>query len=1015
MGTSAATKSREGTQKQSAAHRSISPRPLSRSPFTDALELQKSVGNQGVGEIVNPTEHSKRLPDQVAAAIQTPSQPLDARTRSFMESRFGQNFSDVQVHANAPAGASALSIDAGAYTIGKHIVFGPEFYSPETAKGRTVLAHELAHVVQQTHNFSGDSAVNATHENEANRVAAEIGLLGIPTSVHESAGVGIARMSIAEARRALWGHVPDSVKGYVQPIAQKAAAEMDKVISPDAQLPKAVEAVVEHPVEALKAAVAAPVQAAKASLQPKPGAGGANQQASIAQLAKRKVKEKARDYALENLGELKGIALEAGNIVDTLAWLPQAGHELAQSALGSGPVADKVLAASDVVSGYAVVQAVTEKTGWSDVDPVTGKPTGALSVSGAIGRGFDYGADAFEGATGLPKEDALLFTSYETGELTGAVGTQVALAFVGVEEVQLALKAVGAIGAARSIVESVQKNPKGFAEDPKFWSGILNAVLTVIGLSKARSAQKIIKIVLAGGGVVNAVPAVWQLYKDYTDESLAQSPDREKKIKGDIGQIVKILSSVVLEVVRNRAPAKQPGAEPSEGPSTRTKPSTTEGETPGTAKPAVPEAAAAAPENVPAAAAPSPASVVTEAPVTAAKPPGAVEAGAAPKKAPSTQAGGAKKPAPKGAQPSKKSTQRPLTARPQTPSGLELDPFARTSRPSTYGERDLGPPSTESLELNRSAEPSVPSTHGERDLGPPTTENLELNRAAKPSEPSTYGERDLGPPSTENLELNRAAKPSEPSTYGERDLGAPGPSGLELHTGPQAEGTGPHNERTLDAPTGQAPKVYKGGKPLDKIPGIRKAEQKFGESSTEKSGTFHRKGVNYRELNAAEIVQELRLDYDAKAGRPNSVSYKVDASAASTQAVSERAFGKDVSVEAPQSKDSAYTDSGYDRGHLAQREAFKGSAESEQAVDQFTNVVPMKPELNRGAGSPWRAAEADTIRLAREYGSVSVRVEPIYDSNAKHLSDGTPIPKAIRRTVTAPDGTVLQDATFLNR
>jgi DNA/RNA endonuclease G (NUC1) len=181
------------------------------------------------------------------------------------------------------------------------------------------------------------------------------------------------------------------------------------------------------------------------------------------------------------------------------------------------------------------------------------------------------------------------------------------------------------------------------------------------------------------------------------------------------------------------------------------------------------------------------------------------------------------------------------------------------------------------------------------------------------------------------------------------------------------------------------------------------------------AGTGNRRGRFFHEYNAAEITSGLRVDYNVAEGRPNVVTYRVDAGIGGQSTVTDRYFTGDMSVEGAQSRNAAYAGSGYDRGHLAQREAFKGSAETERAVDQFTNVVPMHPDLNRGAGSPWRASEADTIRLADQYGSVSVRVEPIYDAKPARLADRTPIPKAIRRTVTSPNGTVLRDATFLNQ
>lgn len=81
--------------------------------------------------------------------MQAPGQALDPQTRAFMESRFGHNFSDVRVHSDAAAGASASRLNARAYTVGRDIVFAGGEYAP-TAKGGRLLAHELAHVVQQS-------------------------------------------------------------------------------------------------------------------------------------------------------------------------------------------------------------------------------------------------------------------------------------------------------------------------------------------------------------------------------------------------------------------------------------------------------------------------------------------------------------------------------------------------------------------------------------------------------------------------------------------------------------------------------------------------------------------------------------------------------------------------------------------------------------------------------------------------------------------------------------------------
>lgn len=101
----------------------------------------------------NSPEHNSRVaPPIVDSALRSGGKPLDHPTRFFMESRFGYDFSNVKVHTGTMAAKSAQSINALAYTSGNHIVFKEGQYSPETKRGRRLLAHELTHVVQQKTN-----------------------------------------------------------------------------------------------------------------------------------------------------------------------------------------------------------------------------------------------------------------------------------------------------------------------------------------------------------------------------------------------------------------------------------------------------------------------------------------------------------------------------------------------------------------------------------------------------------------------------------------------------------------------------------------------------------------------------------------------------------------------------------------------------------------------------------------------------------------------------------------------
>ncbi len=117
------------------------------------------------------------VPPVVHEALRSPGQPLDAGMRHFMELRFGYDFSDVRIHTGAKAAASAEAVHAQAYTVGRNIVFGRNGYGTG-ATSRHLLAHELAHVVQQRGNRNAQAQTigpeNDSHEREAESVARHI-------------------------------------------------------------------------------------------------------------------------------------------------------------------------------------------------------------------------------------------------------------------------------------------------------------------------------------------------------------------------------------------------------------------------------------------------------------------------------------------------------------------------------------------------------------------------------------------------------------------------------------------------------------------------------------------------------------------------------------------------------------------------------------------------------------------------------------------------------------------------
>jgi hypothetical protein len=90
------------------------------------------------------------VPPIVSEVLHSPGRRLDAATRSFMEPRFGHDFSRVRVHDDSTAGVSARAVNAQAYTLGRHVVLGPGRYRPDTRTGRWLMAHELTHTIQQS-------------------------------------------------------------------------------------------------------------------------------------------------------------------------------------------------------------------------------------------------------------------------------------------------------------------------------------------------------------------------------------------------------------------------------------------------------------------------------------------------------------------------------------------------------------------------------------------------------------------------------------------------------------------------------------------------------------------------------------------------------------------------------------------------------------------------------------------------------------------------------------------------
>jgi hypothetical protein len=107
---------------------------------------------EGGAKLQRAAAGSARLavaPPIVHEVLRSPGQPLEPDVRGCMEEGFGHDFGGVRVHTDGQAAESARAVNASAYTVGQHVVFGAGRYAPETIDGQRLLAHELTHTIQQ--------------------------------------------------------------------------------------------------------------------------------------------------------------------------------------------------------------------------------------------------------------------------------------------------------------------------------------------------------------------------------------------------------------------------------------------------------------------------------------------------------------------------------------------------------------------------------------------------------------------------------------------------------------------------------------------------------------------------------------------------------------------------------------------------------------------------------------------------------------------------------------------------
>ena len=171
----------------------------------DRFERDAAKAHSGTGPQVAP-----RLDRQIQGLGS--GQPLPPPTRAFFEPRFGWDLGGVRVHTDAAAAATARRFGARAFTAGRDIVFGAGEYAPATTPGRALLAHELAHAVQQAPGRVAPQITVTQAEREAEAAAESRGRVPIsarPIAVHRQpapGSTGMTREEFARRLRTIFGH-----------------------------------------------------------------------------------------------------------------------------------------------------------------------------------------------------------------------------------------------------------------------------------------------------------------------------------------------------------------------------------------------------------------------------------------------------------------------------------------------------------------------------------------------------------------------------------------------------------------------------------------------------------------------------------------------------------------------------------------------------------------------------------------------------------------------------------------
>ncbi|WP_266182084.1 DUF4157 domain-containing protein [Dyella humicola] len=139
-------------------------------PMENGWEAQAS--QAGSNAVRGQRDLGRTLTPAPPASVAIPSHgtPMPAAQRAWLETAFGANLSAVHIHHDTESAAAARAEHAHAFTAGRDIYFGDGCYEPHSEAGRQLLAHEVAHVLQQTARTASTHYLRATEADGAGEV-----------------------------------------------------------------------------------------------------------------------------------------------------------------------------------------------------------------------------------------------------------------------------------------------------------------------------------------------------------------------------------------------------------------------------------------------------------------------------------------------------------------------------------------------------------------------------------------------------------------------------------------------------------------------------------------------------------------------------------------------------------------------------------------------------------------------------------------------------------------------------